>query len=58
MNNTSPNEWHFDFGLQAMKPDQLIPESKCDELLDVIIAWAEKNDLGIGGGYTTFSEEE
>ena len=47
-------EWHFDFGLHAPEPGQLVPASKCDELLDLIIQWAEENRLCIGGGYRPF----
>jgi len=58
MNEINLNEWHFDFGLCATKSNQLIPISKCEELLDLIIEWAEKNELGVGGGYREFTEDE
>jgi hypothetical protein len=58
MSNRKLIEWHFDFGLCATKSNQFIPDSKCDELLDIIIEWAEKNDYGIGGGYREFTEDE
>ncbi len=48
------NEWKFDFGLCAPIAGQLIPNSQCEELLDLIIDWAEKNKLSIGGGYREF----
>ena len=48
------NEWKFDFGLCATKPDQMISNIQCEELLDLIIDWAEKNEFGIGGGYREF----
>jgi hypothetical protein len=49
-------EWDFHFGLCGNKASRLIPRSKCDELLDLIIEWAESNDLGIGGGYGPFKD--
>ena len=58
MNEKKLQEWHFDFGLYTTNPNQLISDIKCKELLDVIIEWAEKNNLGIGGGYREFTEEE
>ena len=51
-------EWHFDFGLCATSPDQLISDVKCEELLNLIIEWAENNDLGIGGGYREYTEQD
>ncbi|VAW72792.1 hypothetical protein MNBD_GAMMA15-736 [hydrothermal vent metagenome] len=58
MNEKKLEEWHFDFGLCASDPSQPIPESRCDELMDVIIEWAEKNELGVGGGFREFLEED
>jgi hypothetical protein len=58
MSEKELNEWHFDFGLCVTRPDQSIPESKCDELFDIIIEWAENNHLGVGGGYREFKEIE
>jgi hypothetical protein len=50
-------EWHFNFGLST--PDSsLIPESKCDELLDLIIDWAEQHGYGVGGGYRPFTDSD
>ena len=49
MNERQLDEWHFDFGLQ--QGDNLIPESKCMNCLTLIIEWAERNGLGIGGGF-------
>jgi hypothetical protein len=40
MSEQQLDEWHFDFGLCA-QDDRLIPESKCGELLELIIEWAE-----------------
>ena len=51
-------EWEFRFGLCGSKEGQLIPREKCDELLDVIVSWAEANSLGIGGGYRPFEPDE
>jgi len=56
MNNKKLNEWHFDFGLYATNPNQLIPDSKCEELLDLIVEWAEKNELEVGGGYREYTK--
>lgn len=50
----SLTEWSFHFGLCGNETGQLIPRTKCEELLDLIIEWAESNDLGIGGGYGPF----
>jgi hypothetical protein len=51
------DEWHFDFGLCT--PDSsLIPESKCEELLDLIVDWAEQNGYGVGGGYRPFADSD
>jgi hypothetical protein len=55
MNNQALEEWEFTFGLCA-QDKCLIPNSKCDELLDLIIDWAEKNGFGVGGGYHPFAE--
>ena len=51
-------EWEFRFGLCGNEMGQMIPRSKCDELLDVIIEWAEANDLGIGGGFRPFKADD
>jgi hypothetical protein len=55
MNETSLEEWEFTFGL-CSQDERRIPSSKCDELLDLVINWAEKNECGIGGGYHPFAE--
>jgi hypothetical protein len=57
MSELERKEWHFDFGLCATNPTQLIPTSKCEELLDLIIEWAERNNLGIGGGFREYKED-
>jgi hypothetical protein len=51
-------EWEFRFELCGNTTGQLIPRSKCDELLDLIVAWAESNNLGIGGGYAPFTADD
>ena len=48
-------EWDFHFGLCAQEAG-VIPESKCDELLDMIIDWAEKHGYGVGGGFRPFPD--
>lgn len=50
-------EWNFSFGLCAQNAGE-IPLSKCDELLDLIIAWAEKHGYGVGGGFRPFTEAD
>ena len=54
---TKLEEWHFDFGLSAQdwKP---ISQSECDELLDVIIDWAEEHGFAIGGGFRPFDDSD
>ena len=49
-------EWHFDFGLCATRPDQTISSAQCEELLSLIIQWAEDNELGVGGGFREYDE--
>ena len=58
MNEKNIDEWKFSFGLCVTKTNETIPRSKCDELLDLIIQWAETNNLGVGGGYQEFNKEE
>jgi hypothetical protein len=50
-------EWHFDFGLCGQDGSS-VAESDCDELLDLIIDWAEQRRLCIGGGFRPFEESE
>lgn len=50
-------EWDFHFGLCGNALDQMIPRTKCEELFDLIIQWAEANDLGIGSGYGPFDTD-
>jgi len=56
MNEKKRDEWHFDFGLCATKSKQFISESQCNELLDLIVRWAENNDLSVGGGYRGYNK--
>ncbi len=57
MDEQQLEEWEFSFGLCA-QVEGLIPSSKCNELLDLIVDWAEKNGFGIGGGFGPFSESD
>ena len=51
MKNKKLNEWKFDFFLCVTKADQMISNSQCEELLDIIREWAEEKKLGVVGGY-------
>ena len=51
-------EWEFGFGLCGNETGQMIPRSKCEELWDMIIEWAEANNLGIGGSYKPFKKDD
>lgn len=55
MSETILKEWHFDFGLCSLG-ENLISQSDCDQLLDLIIDWAEAHGYGIGGGFRPFEE--
>lgn len=55
---SSRDEWHFDFGLCATRAGQLIPDSHCEELLELIVRWAEEKSYGVGGGFREFTDEE
>jgi hypothetical protein len=57
MPSTRLEEWHFDFGLCAQDGNS-IAHSECDELLDLIIDWAEQHGYGIGGGFRPFGESD
>lgn len=51
-------EWKFEFGLYATRPKQVVIRHKAEELLvDVITAWAEENDFGVGGGFAPYGPE-
>jgi hypothetical protein len=52
------SEWHFDFGLYATRKNQVITQRDCDELLKLIVKWAEAKSLLIGGGYRQFEQDE
>lgn len=58
MSNVEKNEWHFDFGLCATRPGQTVSSAQCEELLDLIVQWAERNNLGIGGGFREYEEND
>ncbi len=51
-------EWSFQFILQSRDGASPVPESRCEELLDLAIAWAEANELAIGGGYVRYRIDE
>ena len=53
---TKLDEWHFDFGLYG-EEGQLISQLDCEQLLDVIIDWAEDHGYCVGGGFCPFAEE-
>jgi hypothetical protein len=57
MTETKLEEWHFDFGLCSQNTN-LVSQSDCDELLDVIIDWAEQHGFCIGGGFRPFDESD
>ena len=57
MPDTKLEEWHFDFGLYSQDRSP-VAQSHCDELLDVIIGWAEQHGFCIGGGFGPFSEPD
>ena len=49
--------WIFEFGLEAESAGE-VSRSKADELMFHIVAWAEKNDVLVGGGYRRPTEIE
>lgn len=51
-------EWSFQFILQSSDGESPVPEARCNELLDLIIAWAELSQLAIGGGYEKHRNDE
>ena len=57
MSKTSFQEWHFEFGLSSQE-GKLVPQSDCDQLLDLIIDWAEEHGYCIGGGFGPCNEPE
>jgi hypothetical protein len=57
MLQTKVDEWHFEFGLCGQNGES-ITQSECDQLLDVIIDWAEHRGYCIGGGFRPFGESD
>ena len=57
MSETKLEEWHFDFGLCG-QDTKLVSQSDCEQLLDIIIDWAEEHGYGIGGGFRPFTESD
>ena len=53
----NPNVWVFEFGLQDEFP-KTVPRSMPEALMQVIIDWAEENDLLVGGGFRLPTELE
>ena len=51
-------DWHFDFGLAPQQALQTIPYSDAEELMEVIISWAEGKGYGVGGGFRPFDESD
>lgn len=47
MKNKELNKRKFNFSLCATKKDQLIPDSQCQDLLDLINQWAREKDYSI-----------
>ena len=58
MAENEQKEWYFEFRVYPEDSDLLIPESKCEELLNLMIDWAEENGYGIGGHYREFEGED
>jgi hypothetical protein len=57
MSETKLQEWHFDFGLCG-QDEKLVAQCDCDQLLDMIIDWAEEHGYCIGGGFAPFAEAD
>jgi hypothetical protein len=57
-NSQNLNEWSFRFGLCVTNERDLIPRDHCDELMELIIEWAESKNYGVGGGFGPFGDEE
>jgi hypothetical protein len=55
MSETILQVWHFDFGVSG-QDGQMIAQSDCDQLLDIIIDWAEEHGLCIGGGFAPYDD--
>lgn len=54
----SLDEWNFSFGLMSSGAVVDISTEDCDELMNLVIDWAEKKGYGIGGGYREFTDAE
>lgn len=48
--NTKALNWEFNFALAPNKQEK-VAYIKAEELMDVIIEWAENNDCLVGGGF-------
>jgi hypothetical protein len=57
MSQTELEEWHFDFGLCGQHA-KLVPQSDCEQFLDMIIDWAEGHGYCIGGSFRVFAESD
>ena len=53
----SQKEWNFNFGIYA-NDDSLIEDKKCEELMNLIVKWAEDNNFSVGGGFIPYSKEK
>ncbi|MBW3542572.1 MAG: hypothetical protein KY476_20100 [Planctomycetes bacterium] len=49
--------WLFDFALESETGEPVAAE-RAEQLLDMIVAWAEERQLQVGGGYRPPSDEE
>ena len=50
-------EWHFDFGLSSSRAGRLVTEQDCDELMSLIVDWANSKSYGIGGGFRPYGPD-
>lgn len=57
MTDEDKTSWLFDFGLEKVDGTTISVET-AEELIDVIIAWAESNDCQIGGGYRRYDSSD
>ena len=49
----SEKEWSFNFGIYS-NDDSLIGTKKCEELMDNIVQWVEKNNFSCGGVFDVY----
>jgi hypothetical protein len=49
-------EWQFEFVLSDRNGRQ-VNQQICSDLMDVVIEYAERRDLCVGGGFTSINEE-